>query len=114
MKLERNDKKAVVFGVGLLILLGIGLNIISNNVLTDAERELSRTSPDEFGYKNKLSELNQTRQESRMFNTMGNSIIFFGFFAFLILITFEFDEKFEKLEKRLNYIINTMEREKRT
>lgn len=111
MKMEPFDKKAIIFGIACIILLGIGLNILSNNILSDAERELARTHPDEFIYDDRLSDLNQTRIESRMWNTLGNSIIFLGFFIFLILITYESDEKFQQMEKRLIYIINTMERE---
>jgi ABC-type transport system involved in multi-copper enzyme maturation permease subunit len=108
---ERDNKKAVILGVGLLILLGITFNFMSNNILSDAEDELSKTSPDEFGYKNKLNSLNQTRQWSRTLNIMGNSIIIFGIFLFLICIYFDFDDKFEKLEKKMIYIINTIEKD---
>jgi ABC-type transport system involved in multi-copper enzyme maturation permease subunit len=108
---ERDNKKAVILGVGLLILLGITFNFMSNNILSDAEDELSKTSPDEFGYKNKLNSLNQTRQWSRTLNIMGNSIIIFGIFLFLICIYFDFDDKFGQLEKKMIYIINTIEKD---
>jgi hypothetical protein len=105
------DKKAVIVGIGLILILGIGLINFSNHILTNAERELSRTQPDEFIYEDRLRDVNQTRQDSRMWNTMGYSIIFLGFFIFLILITYESDEKFQEMEKRLIYIINHLERE---